>query len=135
MIEQVRAFNRFYTRRIGVISERLLDSAFSLAEVRVLYELAHREEPTASELARDLGLDAGYLSRILRGFEGQELIERRPSAADGRQSLLSLTARGRAVFDPLDAGARDQIGALLRELSAVDQERLIEAMGTIERLL
>jgi len=103
--------------------------------VRVLYELAHRGECTASELAGDLGLDAGYLSRIVRGFEGHGLVGRRPSETDGRRSLLSLTEHGREVFAPLEDGAREQIAALLGGLSTEDQELVVEAMGTIERLL
>src|SRR5690242_13578790 len=89
-VEDVRRFNRFYTKQIGVLHEGLLGSPFSLAEARVLYELAHREKPTATELAKALGLDAGYLSRILRGFQKRDLIEKLPSAVDGRQSLLVL---------------------------------------------
>src|SRR5918997_3813205 len=89
-VDAVRAFNRFYTRRIGVLEEGYLESPFSLVQARVLYELAHRSEPTATEIATDLGLDTGYLSRILRGFERTGLVEKRPSASDGRQKLLSL---------------------------------------------
>lgn len=134
-IAAVRAFNRYYTRRIGVLHEGLLASNFSLAEVRVLYELAHRQTPTASDLGKDLGLDLGYLSRILRGFEKRRLIARTRSRSDGRQQLLSLTARGRAVFAPLDARAREEVAALLGPLSAVEQRQLIEAMMRIERLI
>src|SRR6266851_7556580 len=90
-VESVRRFNRFYTRRIGVLEEGLYRSAFSLTEVRVLYELAHREKPTAAEIGKDLGLDAGYLSRILRGLENRGLIGKGPSETDGRQNLLWLT--------------------------------------------
>ena len=134
-VAAVRRFNRFYTQRIGVLQDGLLSSSFSLTEARVLYELAHREQPTASELGKDLGLDAGYLSRVLRGFERRGLIERRPSKADGRQNLLSLTDAGRAAFAPLDERSHSEIGAMLRPLPAPGQRRLIEAMGAIERLL
>src|ERR671912_2996069 len=93
-VGEVRHFNRFWARQIGVLREGYLESAFSLTEVRVLYELAHREESTASGLGEELGLDAGYLSRILRAFEKDGLIHRRTSEADGRRRLLRLTERG-----------------------------------------
>jgi DNA-binding MarR family transcriptional regulator/GNAT superfamily N-acetyltransferase len=134
-VEAVRRFNRFYTRQIGVLEEGLLRSPFSLAEARVLYELAHRDQPTAAELCKELGLDAGYLSRILRGFARRGLIEKRPSRTDGRQSLLALSADGRAAFGLLDRAARHQIGALLEPLSGDGQGRLLQAMRTIETLL
>ncbi len=134
-VAAVRRFNRFYTRQIGVLQEGLLGSPFSLTEVRVLYELAHRDEPTATDLARALGLDAGYLSRILRGFQRRGLVEKTPSPADGRQTLLSLTKKGERTFAPLDARSSAEIGALLRGLSPDRQRRLMEAMRTIEHLL
>jgi DNA-binding MarR family transcriptional regulator/N-acetylglutamate synthase-like GNAT family acetyltransferase len=134
-VAAVRRFNRFYTRKIGVLEEGLARSPFSLVEARVLYELANRERPTAAGLGRDLGVDAGYLSRILRGFEEGGLIERRPSDTDGRQSLLALTAAGRAAFERLEQGTREQIGAMLERLSAGAQRRLLQAMRTIEFLL
>jgi DNA-binding MarR family transcriptional regulator/GNAT superfamily N-acetyltransferase len=134
-VAAVRRFNRFYTPLIGLLQEGYLDSPFSLSQVRVLYELAHRDRTTASELARDLALDPGYLSRILRGFANLGLIERTPSEVDGRRSLLALTARGREVFAPLDARSGDEIGALLGRLSDDDQERVVAAMRTIETLL
>jgi DNA-binding MarR family transcriptional regulator/GNAT superfamily N-acetyltransferase len=134
-IEAVRRFNRFYTRRIGVLQEGLLASDFSLTEARVLYELAHREGSSAAALARELGLDPGYLSRILAAFARRGLISKAPAPADGRQSLLALTAAGRAAFAPLDARSRAEVGALLARLSAPEQRRLIAAMDAIEELL
>ncbi len=134
-VAAVRGFNRFWTRRIGVLREGYLESPFSLTEVRVLYELAHREETSASELRGELGLDAGYLSRILRGFEERGLVARRPSETDARRSLLRLTEAGREAFDPLDARSRDEIGAMLGGLSAAEGDRLVEALGTVEQLL
>jgi DNA-binding MarR family transcriptional regulator/GNAT superfamily N-acetyltransferase len=134
-VAAIRRFSRFYTAEIGVLQEGLLNSPFSLAEARVLYELAHRETPTASELCQDLGLDAGYLSRILRGFAKSGLIDKTPSRTDGRQHLLSLTAKGRAAFAPLDLRSRDEVGILLRRLSTPEQTRVVDAMETVERLL
>lgn len=134
-IEIVRGFNRFYTRKIGVLREGDLDSPFSLTEVRVLYELAHRESPAAAELAQDLGLDPGYLSRMLSGFERRGLIERKPSAHDARRSLLSLTPQGRATFAPLDAKAREDIERMLGGLAPDSRSRLITAMRSIETVL
>jgi DNA-binding MarR family transcriptional regulator/N-acetylglutamate synthase-like GNAT family acetyltransferase len=134
-VGEVRHFNRFWTRQIGVLREGYLESPFSLTEVRVLYELAHREETTASELGEELGLDAGYLSRILRGFEKDGLIRKRPSEADGRRRLLRLTERGREAFAPLDARSRSEIGAMLGGMSIAGQERLVKAMRAIEGLL
>src|SRR5919107_5135952 len=131
----VRRFNRFWTRQIGVLGEGYLESPFSLTEVRVLFELVHREETTASELGGELGLDAGYLSRLLGGFEKDGLIHKRPSEADGRRSLLRLTERGRETFAPLDARSRSDIGAMLGSLSVAEQDRLVGAMSTIEGLL
>ncbi|HKH43686.1 MAG TPA: helix-turn-helix domain-containing GNAT family N-acetyltransferase [Thermoanaerobaculia bacterium] len=134
-IEIVRGFNRFYTRKIGVLREGHLDSPFSLTEVRVLYELAHRESPAAAELAQDLGLDPGYLSRMLSRFERRGLIERKPSAQDARRSLLSLTAQGRATFAPLDAKAREDIERMLGGLAPDSRSRLVTAMRSIETVL
>ncbi|MGH8821128.1 MAG: bifunctional helix-turn-helix transcriptional regulator/GNAT family N-acetyltransferase [Rhodoferax sp.] len=133
-IRAVRAFNRFYTQRIGVL-DPYLDSEFSLTEVRVLYELAHRDQPTATELARDLALDAGYLSRILRRFEGKGWLARVPSPADARQSLLALTPAGHQVFAPLQQQSRDEAAALLAALKPGEQQKLVSAMVTVQRLL
>jgi DNA-binding MarR family transcriptional regulator/GNAT superfamily N-acetyltransferase len=134
-IAAVRRFNRFYTRQIGVLREKPYKSSFSLTEVRVLYELAHREKPTAAELSKDLGLDAGYLSRILAGFDKRGWLDKKPSNADGRQSFLSLTAQGRNGFAPLDTRSREEVGTILAGLSMAQQNRLIDAMHTIEALL
>ena len=100
-VAAVRQFNRFYTRQIGVLRKTYLDSPYSLGEMRVLYELAHGNQLTASDIARALDLDAGYLSRLLRNFEKRGLISRKTSAKDGRQSHLALTLRGRKLFAPM----------------------------------
>jgi len=134
-VEAARRFNRFYTRQIGLLRRGAYNSPFSLTEVRVLYELAHRDKPTASELGRDLGLDAGYLSRMLRGFERRALVTRTRSPVDGRRSYLALTAPGRRVFAPLDARSHDEVAALLSGLAPAAQAQVIAAMRTIERLL
>jgi DNA-binding MarR family transcriptional regulator/N-acetylglutamate synthase-like GNAT family acetyltransferase len=134
-VAAVRQFNRFYTQKIGVLNEELLRSRFSLTEARVLYELAHRRQPTAAALCKDLGLDPGYLSRILRAFVRCGLVDRTTSDADGRQQLLSLTAKGRAAFAPLDRRSRREIGALLSGLTSGEQGRLVGAMHTVEALL
>jgi DNA-binding MarR family transcriptional regulator/GNAT superfamily N-acetyltransferase len=134
-IEAVRGFNRFYTQKIGVLEEGLLESPFSLAEARVLYELAQREAPNAAALCRDLGLDAGYLSRILRRFEERRLLARAASSEDRRQSLLCLTKAGQDAFGALDRASRRAIAGILEPLAAGDQGRLVAAMAAIERLL
>jgi len=134
-IATVRRFNRFYTQKIGVLGERLLNSPFSLTEARVLYELALRDHATATELRRDLGLDPGYLSRILAGFRRRGLVSRASSETDRRQSHLSLTQTGRAAFAPLDARSHDEVAAMLAGLSPATQARVVGAMQTIERVL
>ena len=134
-VAAVRRFNRFYTRQIGLLQEGYLKSPFSLSEVRVLYELAHREKPAAAELSRDLGLDAGYLSRVLRGFEKRRLISRTRSESDGRQSHLALTARGQAAFAPLERRSHQEIGEIVAALPAPEQIRLVDAMHVIQSIL
>lgn len=133
-VRAVRRFNRFFTRRIGVLAP-YLGSDLSLTDVRVLYELAHRESPIAREIAGDLGLDGGYLSRILRRFENAGWLARSPSPHDARQSLLRLTKAGHAAFAPLQQRSRDEAAALLSPLPAAQQAALIEAMQRIETLL
>jgi DNA-binding MarR family transcriptional regulator/ribosomal protein S18 acetylase RimI-like enzyme len=134
-VAAVRRFNRFYTQNLGVLRPGWLDSAFSLTEARVLYEIKQRDGVTASNIARDLGLDAGYLSRILRGFHRNGLIRRNVSPDDGRQSLLSMTARGRKAFDPLERRTERQVGALLERLTPSEQTHLISAMRAIETII
>jgi len=131
----VRAFNRFYTKQIGLLHKGYLDSPFSLSEMRVLYELAHRTAPAAVELGKDLNLDTGYLSRMLLNFEKRGYIKRTPSQRDARQSELSLTKRGRAAFEPYENRASEEVAAILNRLTADDQERLVEAMQLIQNLL
>ena len=130
-VDVVRRFNRFYTRRIGALRAGLLESPFSLAEARLLYELAHRAGPTAAGLARDLGLVAGYLSRMLRGLERRRLISRERSKSDGRQSLLALTAAGHRTFSTLDTRSSAEVRAMLGRLSESGQRRLVEAMRDV----
>jgi len=131
----VRRFNRFYTRQIGVLQEHLLASQFSLTEVRVLYELAHRENATAKELCQDLGLDRGYVSRMLRGFERQGWIKTTPSPEDRRLQYLALTFRGHKVFDPLEDRSSDEVAAMLGKLSPTRQRKLVAAMNEVEDIL
>ena len=134
-VAKVRRFNRFYTGRIGVLDERLLRSPFSLTEARVIYELARLGTATATQLGDELRVDAGYLSRILRGFRERRLIERRASPDDGRRILQSLTAAGREAFARLDAVSADEIRRLLTDLAPPERERLVGAMDEIEELL
>jgi len=134
-IAAVRAFNRFYTRKLGVLDQHLAKSPYSLSEARVLYELAHRDELAAKEIGGELGLDPGYLSRIVQNFEESGLITRKPLAADRRQFRLSLTAKGRQAFAKLDKASQDDVAAMLAPLSNDDGKRLTDAMATIEHLL
>ncbi|HWE15919.1 MAG TPA: bifunctional helix-turn-helix transcriptional regulator/GNAT family N-acetyltransferase [Hyphomicrobiaceae bacterium] len=133
--EAVRRFNRFYTRRIGVLEESLLGSGLTLSQARIVFELGRRAEWTAGGMAADLGLDPGYVSRLLAGLEKRKLIARRPSPSDGRQAIVSLTARGRERYQFLDQHSTDEVSALLAGLSAASQRRLLVAMTTIEALL
>lgn len=134
-IRAMRRFNRFYTRLVGALDEGHLESPFSLAEVRVLYELAHRERPLAREIGEALGLDAGYLSRILKRFRDAGLIDTEADANDRRQTVLSLSDRGRETFAPLYAASNAEVGRLLGDLSPAHRARLLESMAEIQRLL
>jgi DNA-binding MarR family transcriptional regulator/GNAT superfamily N-acetyltransferase len=130
-IAQVRAFNRDYTRRIGVLSQGLLDSPYSLTEVRVMYEIAHRPGVMAAQLADELGLDRGYLSRILKGFGAKGLLARAASAEDARRQHLRLTAAGRRVFAPLERRSQQQVRSMLSGLDGSRRQALLEAMSVI----
>ncbi|NGQ96861.1 GNAT family N-acetyltransferase [Brevibacillus sp. SYP-B805] len=134
-INTVRKFNRLITRRIGALREGLLHSPYSLTESRIIFDIAHRDHPTASDLAKELGLDAGYLSRILARLEEQGIIEKVRSEQDSRQRILYLTAEGRKAFELLNKRSHDEVAELLNELSEKDQQRLIAAMHTIEEIL
>jgi DNA-binding MarR family transcriptional regulator/GNAT superfamily N-acetyltransferase len=134
-VAAVRAFNRFYTQQIGVLHESLAQSPFSLTEARVLYELAQQEESTATQLGDRLGLDPGYLSRILASFARRGLIKRERCPADGRRSILKLTRGGVAAFGTLNLGSQNEVKRLLGTLALPEQRQLVGAMQTIERLL
>jgi len=134
-VEAVRRFSRFYTKQIGLLQEKIYRSPFSLAEARVIYELAHHEKTTATELSNELDLDRGYLSRILRDFKKRGLINRGRSETDGRQKFLSLSEDGHAAFAGINNRSRRDIEAALNNLSPAGQARLVEAMQTIEGLL
>jgi DNA-binding MarR family transcriptional regulator/GNAT superfamily N-acetyltransferase len=133
-ISAVRRFNRFYTRQIGVLRRTYLGSPYSLAEMRVLYEIAHGAR-TATDIGRTLDLDAGYLSRVLRNFEKAGLISRKASAKDARQSHVALTAKGAKTFAPYEKRSQDDVAKMLTALKPDDQAKLTQAMATIEQLL
>ena len=133
-VSAIRGFNRFYTRKIGVV-DGVASNPFSLAEARVLYELAHREQPTATDIRKELGLDAGYMSRILREFERRKLVTRERSKTDERQRFLSLTAKGREAFAPLDERSNRDVAAMLKKLSPTERKQLVDAVRTVGRLL
>ena len=134
-IAAIRGFNRFYTHRLGVLEQQLLDSPYSLTEARVLYELAHRDAPPAKEIGQALGLDAGYLSRIIQTFSDRGLISRKPSPDDRRQLRLSLTAKGRLAFGRLQRASHDDVATMLESLGPARADRVVQAMATIERLI
>ena len=134
-IAAIRAFNRFYTSKLGVLDQHLLKSPFSLSEARVLYELAHRDDLAAKEVGSELGLDPGYLSRIMQKLDENGLVIRKPLTSDRRQYRLSLTAKGRQAFAKLDRSSHDEIAAMLGQLGDGERAALVHAMATIERTL
>jgi len=134
-VHAVRHFSRFYTKQLGILEEHLLGSDYSLTEVRVLYELAHRDRPTAKQIGDDLALDSGYLSRILNRFAQRRILVRERSTKDARHVLLHLTAKGRSVFEPLNQQSNAQVAEMLRGLSPARRNRLTRALGEVEGAL
>lgn len=134
-VDKIREFNRFYTRKIGVLREDLLHSKFSLTESRIIYELAHNETKTASDLCKELGLDPGYISRILKRFEKKGLINRVNSEDDGRSRIIQLTPNGLKEFEVLNSRSNEEIEDILSDLPNEEQRKLLQAMNTIETLL
>jgi DNA-binding MarR family transcriptional regulator/GNAT superfamily N-acetyltransferase len=134
-IAMVRRFNRFYTRQIGLLDEGLLNSEFTLTEVRILYELSRNDGLRAADITRALDIDTGYLSRILKKFEARGLVARTPSETDAREAILALTEAGRLAFAPLDRASQRQVAAMLDRLSREQRSCLVNAMSTIRQLL
>ncbi len=134
-IAAIRRFNRFYTRKIGVLEQHLLESPFTLTEARVLFELAHRDGVLAKNIGTELGLDPGYLSRIVQSFTKKGLVTRKPEPSDRRQFKLALTAKGKQAFDRLDRTSQQEVGKMIDELPGDGGQRLVQAMTAIERLL
>ena len=134
-IQNVRQFNRFYTKQIGLLNEHLLESPFSLTEARIIYELAQKENSTATRLSAELNLDAGQLSRILTSFEKRKIIQKVRSQTDARQTILKLTRKGKSEFENLNSLSSRQVETFLSNLSLEKQNRLIKAMNEIEAIL
>jgi len=134
-VESIRSFNRFYTRQLGLLNQSHLASEYSLTEARILYELAHNDGLAATDLRNSLGLDAGYLSRLLTSLAKRKLIQRTASAKDARQSVLNLTKKGRDAFGPLNKAAREQIAGMIDALPADAVRTLVESMSSVRRLL
>jgi len=134
-IEAFRAFNRFYTRQIGLLNRTLLESPFSLTQARILFEIANRKQTTASDLMEDLGMDRGYLSRTLQAFEKQGLLQRKKSSEDSRQRFLKLTSKGKKLFSSLNRQSVIQAKELLKRLPEAEREKLIGSMTAIEKIL
>lgn len=134
-VDAVRRFNRFYTRRVGALRGGMHGSPYPLPEARLLYELGRRGECTATEIGRELDLDAGYLSRLIQSLKRRGVLQAKRSEADARASMLSLTAKGRKAFSLLDSRSRDEVSAMLGALPEPEQGRLVRAMQTVETLL
>jgi len=134
-VAAIRGFNRFYTRKLGIIEPKLLQSSFTLQEARILYEIAHRPACTATDLNRDLGLDPGFLSRTLQGLQRRQIVTRKPSKDDGRVNELSLTAKGRTAQAELERRSREEVGSLLASLDDTQRAAVVRAMTTIEQTL
>jgi DNA-binding MarR family transcriptional regulator/GNAT superfamily N-acetyltransferase len=134
-IAAIRGFNRFYTRKLGIIEPKLLHSTFTLQEARIIYEIAHRPTCTATDLTRDLGLDPGFLSRSLQALQQRQIVTRKPSKEDGRVNELSLTAKGRAASAELERRSREEVGSLLASLEDSQRAAVVQAMTTIEQAL
>lgn len=133
-VQAVRKFSRFYTRQLGVLNEKLLGSKYSLTEVRALFELAHRKDCTAREIGQNLGLDAGYLSRILNRFARARLITRERSKLDARNIQLRLTTKGRSVFQSLDRQSSEQVVEMLDRIPQALQQKLIQSLRRVEEM-
>src|SRR5690606_37191417 len=134
-IASVRGFTRFYTRQLGLLNRRLLQTRYSLTEARVIFELANRKRPTARDLATDLGLDAGYLSRLLKKLSAEGLVNKTESPTDGRRVLLSLTPEGRKAYRTLDRHSSEQVAGLLADMSAGDRKSLVAAMRRLRPIM
>ena len=134
-IAAVRGFNRFYTRRLGIIEPKYLHSDWSLQEARIIYEIAQRRTCTATDLVRNLGLDPGYVSRTLKALQRRQIVARKPSKDDRRATELTLTTRGRKAFAELDQRSRDDIATILDKLGERERAALVDAMATIEQTL
>ncbi|MGF6306512.1 DNA-binding MarR family transcriptional regulator/GNAT superfamily N-acetyltransferase [Bradyrhizobium sp. i1.8.4] len=134
-VAAVRGFSRFYTRKLGIIEPKLLHSTFTLQEARIIYELAHRADCTATDLVRDLDLDAGFVSRTLQALQRRQIVTRKPSKVDKRINEITLTAKGRAASADLESRSRSEVAALLKQIDGSRRAAVVRAMGTIEQSL
>lgn len=134
-IDAVRRFNRFYTRRVGALNARFLGTELSLPEARILFELIHGERPVAADLQKALGMDPGYLSRVLRRFESWGWILREPGDDDARRRPISVTPAGRAIFELIDRRQRTEVAEMLRGLAPMQQADVVAALGSARALL